>query len=198
MTDIFVKPFRDLFAKKNYTWFDNMQSYNLNIFSIRNSKGQIDRFDDSLYCIYRDENLNWIIKQFEVTTDPGLGPMLRPVNLKGTAILAPDQYVSVYKVDYHKGKYLALCQRAGTVRVYRDNNKDRVHDFDPVTLDEGYFGINIHKAGEESTIVDGWSAGCTVFKRRRDFDSFMVIVNKSKRKYGNRFTYTLFESQDLQ
>lgn len=155
MTDIFVKPFKALFLKKNYKWFDSFKPYNLNIFAIRNPKGTVNKFDDALYCIYRDENLNWTIKQFTVTTDPGLGPLLNPVNIKGTAILAPGQYTSVYRVDYHKGKYLALCQREGTVKVFRDNNKNRLHDFNPVTLDEGYFGINIHKAGEDSVIVDG-------------------------------------------
>jgi hypothetical protein len=32
----------------------------------------------------------------------------------------------VYKLDHHAGKYLALCQRNGPVKVYRDSNRDQV------------------------------------------------------------------------
>lgn len=193
----FITPYINLFSKKGYSWFDSNKPYNLNIFSIRNPNGKVNAFDDALYCIYRKENLEWMIKQYTVTTDPGTSSLQSPTNSKGTAILAPGQYLGVYKVDLHKGKYEALCQRNGTVKVYRDNNRDATHNLDPETLDTGWFGINIHKAGEDSTYVDGWSAGCTVFKRARDFSDFMAVVNKAKRIYGNSFTYTLFDGKEL-
>ncbi len=61
----------------------------------------------------------------------------------------------------------------------------------------GVFGINIHKAGVDSARVDDWSHGCQVFKRVKDFDEFMKIINKAKDIHGNHFTYTLIESNDI-
>lgn len=180
----------------NYEWFDDDKDYRLNIISFRNpSTGHkvTNQFDDLLTLSYRVNSL-WTLKQFPVTVDPGKISMLSPQNKKGCAILVPGQYKDTYMVRLHNGKYEALCQNPNKkVKVYRDATKDLVYNLDPSTIDEGIFGINIHRSNEksESYFVDGWSAGCTVFKKVKDFNEFMAIVNKSKDLYGNTFTYTL-------
>ena len=55
---------------------------------------------------------------------------------------------------------------------------------------DGYFGINIHKAGLNSVNVDKWSAGCQVFKSAVDFDEFIRLC---KMQTWDTFTYTLIE-----
>lgn len=187
-----IQPFKELFDENNYEWRDRYLPYNLNIFGIRNTKRRINEFDDFLYVIYRDYKLDWRIHQWQITTDPGLSVLKNPVNQKGTAILVPGQYKSCYKLGLHHQSYKALVQQGGPVKVYRDNNRDAIHDFDENTIDEGFFGINIHKAGTNSTQVDGWSAGCQVFKKQRDFDDFIKLCDESAEIYGNSFTYTLF------
>ena len=47
------------------------------------------------------------------------------------------------------GAHKALCQRNRKVKVWRDNNKDNILDWEGET-DTGYFGINIHRANEDS------------------------------------------------
>jgi hypothetical protein len=94
----------------------------------------------------------------------------------------------------HQGKYEALKQKAN-VKVYRDANKDM--NYDESKIQEGIFGINIHKAGADSTYVENWSEGCQVFKKSADFDAFMVICKKAAALGGNSFTYTLIESKDI-
>ena len=120
--------------------------------------------------------------------------MKTPLSSKGTAILVPGQYKSSYVVSKHRGQYDALCQRK-PVKVYRDNNKDKVYNKDPKSIQEGLFGINIHRAARRGDVdkVNGYSAGCQVFKRASDFNYFMKLVNKSKKIHGDLFTYTLFE-----
>ena len=61
------------------------------------------------------------------------------------------------------------------------------------------FGINIHRSNPrtESTIVNKWSAGCQVIAANDDFRLFMEICNKAKDTWGNSFTYTLINSDDL-
>jgi hypothetical protein len=121
----------------------------INIFAIRN-KVIDNKFTDTLYCVVDSQ-----VKSWTVTTIPGTKSLVTPVNRAGTAILVPGQYKDVYAIDLHKNKYKALCQRLGPVRVYRDNNKDAKIDLNDKSIQSGFFGINIHKAGTNSTLVDG-------------------------------------------
>ena len=127
--------------------------YNLNIIGIRSKDHKANSFDDRICVVYKDEQ-GWITRTWECTTEPGRYWLENPSNVKGTAILVPGQYRSVWKIDKHQGRYDALCQRNGTVKTYRDSNKDDVIDLDVQSITEGYYGINIHKAGASSTQVD--------------------------------------------
>ena len=110
------------------------------------------------------------------------------MNVAGTAIMKEGQYRGAYKIGKHRGKYDALVQTGGRVTVWRDNNRDSTLDMaDP---SEGYFGINIHKAGAFSANVDKWSAGCQVFANTDDFNEFMSICRKQP---WPKFSYTLIE-----
>ena len=100
-------------------------------------------------------------------------------------------------IRLHNGKYKALGQQKN-VKVYRDKTKDMKFEFDPKTIDEGMFGINIHRAStSESYNVENWSAGCQVFKRAKDFNQFLAICEKAAKIHGNSFTLTLLESKDI-
>ena len=99
----------------------------------------------------------------------------------------------MYKIDKHRGLYDALCQRGGTVKCYRDKNKDDILDMDPDSVTEGMYGINIHKAGTNSTQVNKWSAGCQVFANAEDFGEFMSICYAARNKWGDGFSYTLID-----
>lgn len=182
-------------TKKGYTYFSN-GNYNLNLIGVRcniNTK-VTNHFDDIMIVTYKS-NGEWIYKEYPITTDPGVKSLKQLVNINGCAILVPGQYKGCFMVGLHKG-YTALVQR-DNVKVYRDRNKDEYYDLNPNTIDTGLFGINIHKSGKESFIVDNWSAGCQVFAKEKDFTDFMTIINKSKAIYGNRFTYTLLDKNDF-
>ena len=190
---------KSLFEKKGYAFFTNGK-YNVNIIGVRSEQGGkvTNKFDDYLVLDYNDENGHQR-KIWSITTEPGAKLMKAPSNSKGTAILVPGQYRGVYKVDIHNGKYKAVCQRLGTVKVYRDNNRDMVYDYNPGSIDTGWFGINIHRADASWTrsTIDGYSAGCQVFNNPKEFADFLSIVEKSKDIFGNKFTYTLIEEKDL-
>lgn len=190
--------FKDLFERKGYAYFTK-GAYNLNIIGVRHSGNVVtNKFDDVLVIIYNDNDGHCYRKVFECTTQPGISYMGKTMgNIKGTAILVPGQYRGAYKIGLHKGKYKALVQ-AKPVKVYRDNDKDNQYDYNPTTIDEGYFGINIHKAGTASVIVNNWSAGCTVLAKEEDFKAFMQLANKQiKAGLGSTFTYTLVNQEDL-
>ena len=198
----FIKEhFFSAMKKKGYATFDGSAKYNLNIISTRNGSHDATKFDDLMVVIYRDDDKEWVVNSYELTTDPGPNILRRPLNAKGTAILVPGQYRGTYKIDVHGGKtkYVALCQRLGKVKVYRDDDKDTKLEMDPSTIDEGMFGINIHRhaGADEREYVRGASAGCQVFKNNADFREFMALCNKSAELFTNSFTYTLLDEKDL-
>ena len=120
------------------------------------------------------------------------------MNVNGTAIVVPGQYRSAYKRGTHY-TYEALVQRGkNPIKIYRDRDKDEILDMDPDTIIEGHFGIIIHKAGTDSSIVHKWSAGCQVFKTSSDFKDFMTLVNRAAKYWGPTFTYTLLEEKDFE
>ena len=180
---------------KGYKWFDS-SDYQLNIVGVRNiKKGRTvtNIFDDSLTLSYKIDGV-WKFHSWEFTTDPGKKAMLEIKNPKGVAILKPGQYVNTYSIDLRQKTYEALKQMK-PVSVYRDKNKNMTYDLS--TEDKGIFGINIHKAGADSTTVENWSEGCQVFKRSAEFDEFLKICKLASKKNGNTFTYTLLESKDI-
>lgn len=170
--------------------------YNLNIIGVRTPDDNANKFNDHMYVVYKDEH-GWVTRTWHCTTDPGVYWREHPMNVKGTAILVPGQYRGSHKIGLHRGKYKALVQTGGRVCVYRDNNKDDILDMDPATEQDGYFGINLHKAGSHSTEVDKWSAGCQVWANADDFAAFMAIVEKSAETYGPQFTYTLIDEPQV-
>ena len=111
-----------------------------------------------------------------------------------------SQYRGSHKLRLHQGRYLALGQQR-PVKVYRDRDEDGHYDFNPDTIDEGLFGINIHRAtkhaGKTSTYVDKWSAGCQVIASNDDWHCFLDICQTARDTWSNNFTYTLIESKDI-
>lgn len=188
---------KKLFEEKKYKFFSNGK-YNLNIIGVRSPDHSPNCFDDTLLCIYKKYDNQWEIKKYKITTDPGLPYLLKPINKNGTAILAPGQYAGAYKIGYHRGIYKALVQ-SKPVKVFRDNNKDSVLDFDAVITETGNFGINIHRAFYQGTtpFVDKHSAGCQVFQNASDFNEFMNLCEVQSEMFSNSFTYTLIEGTIL-
>lgn len=186
---------------KGYKWFEK-GDYNLNIVGIRNSKthGKVtNTFDDKITVSYRKNNINKYF-EFDATTDPGSHWEQNLLNKKGVAILVPGQYRGSHIIGLHQGRYKALRQFK-PLKVYRDRDRDGVYDMLVESIDEGLYGINIHRATSiedgKSIQVDKWSAGCQVIASNRDFKTFMKIVDRSAKIYGNIFTYTLIESKDI-
>jgi hypothetical protein len=172
-------------AKLGHKFFEN-GDYNVNIIGIRNSAtGQrvTNQFDDKMVVAYKEKD-NWMIFEAAITTDNGAG----------TARVKPGQYSGSHAIGLHQGKYEALKQ-CGPITVYRDDIKDGIYN--EQNTQTGIFGINIHKAGIDSALVNNWSEGCQVFKRTQDFNKFMILMKKAAAYHGNRFSYTLINSKDL-
>ena len=197
--------------KKGYFWDSGKNgAYKLNIVGIRNTttgSAVTNRFDDLITVTYTNDKGKRKYFSWKATTEPGQKsldnpwdstknkPEINPPQV-GTSILKPGQYKNSHIVRLHANKYQALGQ-SGKLTVFRDANKDSNYDKNPSSLQTGYYGVNIHHAGDASTIVDNWSAGCQVFANIADWNAFFAIVKKAKEVNGNKFTYTLLESKDI-
>ena len=190
--------FKKLFISKGYAWFTK-GIYNLNIVGVRsnNNNNVTNKYDDILVVDYNTDSCHKRVC-YTITTEPGTHYMKNLGNPKGTAILVPGQYRDCWQIGLHRGKYKALCQKK-EVKVYRDGNKDMIYDMNPTTIDEGIFGINIHRSNETWTrnTIDQYSAGCQVFNKPNDFIAFMRLCEEQRKRYGNSFTYTLINEEDL-
>ena len=188
---------------KGYKWFTS-NNYDVNIVGVRNAEtcGKVtNKFDDCITLSYKDEEGNWNFHCFEATTDPGSHWTEKQLlNKDGAAILKEGQYRGSHMIGLHQGKYEALRQKK-PVKVYRDGNKDDFYDLIEENVNEGLYGINIHRAtarkGGKSIQIDKWSAGCQVIAANDDFELFMNVVNKAAKVWGNSFTYTLINSNDI-
>ena len=181
---------------KGYVWFEGDKDFDVNIVGVRNSatgNKVTNVFDDVMTLSYKEGGV-WKYHEWPCTTDPGTKGVKEYHNAAGVARLVEGQYKGSHTLGLHQGKYEALKQQK-PVKVYRDANRDMTYD--ESKIQEGIFGINIHKAGADSTYVENWSEGCQVFKKAVDFESFMAIARKSAAIHGKSFTYTLIESSDI-
>lgn len=182
-----------------------------------------NKFVDKLYAFYRDNDGDWNIKTFKISTLPGA---LVPINKKkydsfkhkpskdiigkkipmkkyakylgrgGVAILQPAQYVNTFILGEFAGDK-ALLSRKGPQLVYRDSNWDSPN----ITFsfeEKGNFGIHIHRGFLGGVDVNNWSEGCQVFSNKKQLQQFGKLCEKHKKLYGNVFTYTLITSVDFE
>jgi hypothetical protein len=193
---------RAVLHRKNYVFFDNNKRFNLNIIGIRAKEHSTNTFNDRLYVIYRDEMLDWQCKRFECTTDPGLYYLKNPMNVEGTAVMLPGQYLRAYALGRHRGLYPALVQ-IGAIDYVRDGNLNAV--IDALTggrKRNGVIGANIHraKADGKSKQVDKWSAGCQVLADSSDFETLIDLAVKAllpQYRQSDKFSYTLLDEKDF-
>ena len=185
---------QDAMVRKGYAWFTGHES--INLVGIRHPDERSNKFNDWMTCTWCDDYGHWTFRRWPCTTDPGVYYRENPLNVRGSAIMAPGQYRGAYTLGTHKG-YNAIVQ-AKPVSVWRDNNKDETLDWDGVTS-TGLYGLNIHRAHASRTSgnVDRWSAGCQVLANPHDYAELLAIVRRSCSRYGDHFTYTLLEGSEL-
>ena len=156
---------------------NNWRLDNFNFFIIRTNRVYTNKFSDTFYWFYKEDN-KWIIKWAKGTSKAGTYYVKNFLNAKGTGVVKEGQHLDSHKLGLHQGKYEAMVQNK-SLPIWRDKDKDDWIDYrDDET---GFFGINIHHASEtrESEYVDKWSAACMVFANPLSFNLFLNTFKKS-------------------
>ena len=148
---------------------------------MRSNEDEFNRFDDKKYCyVVKIEGVRPdFVQVFPCTTNAGSAGLKNfdKYNNLGCAVLKSDVIVyNSHKYGLHKGQYPAYVQNVG-FPYYRDNDKDDKAE----EIGKEYnniIGANIHKAGINSTQIDGWSVACLVDQKSNDFTKYMMWANK--------------------
>jgi len=196
MIDTAYQRLMNAVLSKGYIWFT--KPYDMNVVGIRNMSPRMDCFDDTLCVAYLDLNGHNRIVCMPCTTDPGLYYLENPINNTGTAILKEGQYRGSHCIGLHKG-YTALVQRKD-VTVYRDADRDKALDLMGTPTETGIFGINIHRAIDNSIAltVGRFSAGCQVIQSPEDFAYLISLIKRQKFQIGSDVvSYTLIRETDV-
>lgn len=193
-----IQALKNIAKSKGYQIYK--EPFKLNVWGVRSKSTKPNKFDDTLHVFFNSATsgfAKWKFYSFKITTDPSTYWLNNPMKPRGTAILAQGQYQNAYKIDLHRRKYYALCQRLGKVKIIVDANKDSVLDFKNSHTEFGMFGINIHRAKKIGVTYDinTHSAGCQVFQSATDFNFFMGLCETHRKFNGNKFTYTLIDNR---
>ena len=179
-------------------------------------QGYSNQFKDRIYLVYKNDEGALKAVWFPISTLPGkygsnsdskvggkytiLHKDVPHIKQRGgMGILKPAQYVDSWQIgDYHGDK----CLRPGVQKFYRDAaNGDEKITFSKEG--SGAAGMLIHKAfnraqGKNTYGVYNWSEGCQVIPDPAHLDQIFGLLDKHKAKYGNKFTYTLITSKDVE
>jgi len=152
---------------------------------------------NDIYNDYIIAHNNHEAYMFNATTDPSVFFTNNPMVEGGCAHLCYGFYKNAYIIGIHaKGKpyqHEALVQRGNKVKIWRDKNKNFEQDEDE-KVEEGYFGINIHKNLSSQTNILYSSAGCQIIQYVNDFGYFMQFIKQHKQKY---FSYLLVNIKEI-
>ena len=196
----------------------------INIVGIREVNNVPDQFNDRMQLIWFT-NSNWFVKNYTVTTVPGVEYLRYPMNGRDAAVMFPGQYTDAYVWGVHRDNYSTLRER-GEVKIWRDFNKNDIAGDSGDTKIKNH-GLNLHAAANAKTDawahrhgppppainvlasgntygskgarkVHSWSAGCQVFKYYKEWSEAMSYWNDGTINRGQKkYTYTLIMSTDL-
>lgn len=211
-----------LAAMKKKGYVINERPYEVNIVGIRRQYEGMkysNAFKDDLYVIYKTDGTNWKASKYKITTMPGYysamvvngklkkDPTGKSPNVKqssvmlsrgtppnnGMGILMEAQYLNIYQIGEHCGA--PAMKTLGEQKFYRDNSVGDVIKY--TGQGKGYAGMLIHRGYPGGSAVNNWSEGCNVFATESELKKFFEICEEHRKRYGNKFHYTLMLERDL-
>ena len=190
---------------KKYRTYDQIGVLNIVAFqSVKKDDGSIsNKFDDLLNVFYKNQNGNWELLEYQITTMPGYLPKteLLPENV---GLLALGQYSDQCKLDTYTADPTITpvktekCLKIDEVTIHI-NNSTKIYNYksDKINVKSIVF---LHKSSELGSAenVFNYSGGAQVFKTVTQWDQFITLcesqVTIAKK---NTFTYTLCRQSEF-
>lgn len=224
---VFPRDVLECVEAKGYTI--NKTPYMLTFVGIRATVQNTNNFNDIVCAImFGTEGELLHAHTWDATTDPGTYWLENPMNSRGTAIVKPGFYKSLWYMDFARinklpfwknGRLVSLYEGVQIARsyvakqkhlfrqlkplvVYRDNNKD--HKLDLRDEQVGKYYINFHTTHKylwTPDVVNRWSAGCQVLRYQANYCHAVWLGMKQyfmSPQRLNTFDYILIEEKDLE
>lgn len=147
---------------------------------VRSDEDAFDRFDDKVYnfeCL--SEGKRPVFHSVNSgTTNAGAQGLknFEKYNSLGCAVLKADHMVyGSHEFGISKGK--EVYRQAKPWTYYRDNNKNEKAEEIGVEYND-IIHAHQHAAGENSTLIGGWSVACLVRNVKKEYDAWLKWMNK--------------------
>lgn len=169
----------------------------VNLFGIRFENDQNKDIWNDILGIWTKHN----VYCWPGTTDPGKHATEEQKG--GAAHLCLGYHKDIWMKGIHAESnpnfaHLALRQLGNAVKIWRDVNRN--YENDENIYEEGYFGINWHRASKLNNVpvIGNYAAGCQVTLDVKDFEfALNLILNteKFKKDHNCKFSYMLFSHE---
>jgi hypothetical protein len=159
------------------------------ILAVRSKADKPNKFDDKFY-IYKGTDF---ITVTTGTTNPGTSILrggFKRYNKVGAAVVKSQEwYYDIYKYGLHNRKMPALRQRSSKpILYYRDGDMDGKSE-EIGKVQSGVIYTNFHGSTYsrgsllERDNINGWSAGCLVCNKNKDYEKIIDLLKNSGQKY---------------
>jgi len=159
------------------------------ILAVRSKADKPNKFDDKFY-IYKGTDFVTVTSG---TTNPGTSILrggFKRYNKVGAAVVKSQEwYYDIYKYGLHNRKMPALRQRSSKpILYYRDGDMDGKSE-EKGKLESGVIYTNFHGSTYsrgsllERDNINGWSAGCLVCNKNKDYEEIIDLLKSSDQKY---------------
>jgi hypothetical protein len=182
---------------KKYTTYDTIGHLNIVAFqSSKKDNGEVsNKFDDTLNVFYKNQNGNWDILEYQITTVPGYVPKTEELP-KDNKMLAFGQYVEQCSLNDSDPKNKVIIVDECTIHT---NDSTKIYNYKSPKINVKSIPL-LHKSSDigSAEYVFNYSGGSHTFKTVSQWDQFISLcenqINVARKK---TFTYTFAKQSEF-
>jgi hypothetical protein len=182
---------------KKYTTYDTIGYLNIVAFqSSKKDNGEVsNKFDDTLTVFYKNQNGNWELLEYQITTMAGYVPKTEELPI-GNKMLALGQYVEQCTLNDSDPKNKVIIVNECTIHT---NDSTKIYNYKSPKSNIKSIPL-LHKSSDigSAEYVFNYSGGAHVFKTVSQWDQFITLcenqINVSKKK---TFSYTFAKQSEF-
>lgn len=142
-----------------------------------------DKWNDVRYLVGMQDGKWEILFSQTATTEPGRYYTVNPMDKRGAARIGFGYHPHAWAEGFHKGKHIALIQKA-PVRISRDANRDGKRSKKEPEYASPPVGINHHSTfdGFKSDSIGKHGAGCLVGEKMAPHITFIQMLRLDPRR----------------
>lgn len=182
---------------KKYTTYNTIGYLNIVAFqSSKKDNGEVsNKFDDTLNVFYKNQNGNWELLEYQITTMPGYVPKTEELP-SGNKMLALGQYVEQCSLNDSDPKNKVIIVNECTIHT---NNSTKIYNYKSPKSNIKSIPL-LHKSSDigSAEYVFNYSGGAHVFKTVSQWDQFITLcenqINVARKK---TFSYTFAKQSEF-